>query len=146
MNAQVYSQKIKEAYDAFNARDFDAFLGMLSEGADLDLVPFEKQFHGKSEIKQALKLWLGTFPDMKLKVVSIAVSDRGGVAEIIAKGTQNGDLNLPGGSLGPTGKAVEIKGCEVFQFENEKCTSVHSYYDTGSILRQLGINQKKAAA
>jgi steroid delta-isomerase-like uncharacterized protein len=146
MATQNYVRLIKDYYDAFNRREFEIALNMVADNAELELIPFEKKLQGKSEIRSSFERWMAAFPDMRLDVTEVIVSEQSGVAELVGRGTQKGTVNTPSGEIESTGKRVELKGCDVFKFRNGKIISIHSFYDSGSIMRQLGLTTQKEAA
>jgi hypothetical protein len=54
------------------------------------------------------------------------------------RGTHNGPLDLPSGTLPATGKAVEFDGVQMFIVEGGKLTHMRHYLDLLTMLSQVG--------
>ncbi len=54
------------------------------------------------------------------------------------KGTHQGPLQTPNGSIAPTGKRIELRACAVFQFAEEKARAQRHYFDMATLLQQIG--------
>jgi len=60
--------------------------------------------------------------------------------EATHRGTSDGTLALPGGELRPTGRAVNIEPCRVFEAATTASSSTTgSYFDVAGFLQRLGI-------
>lgn len=78
-------------------------------------------------------------PDLELAPVSRTVGESSVVDEFILRFTHTTvmDWMLPG--IAPTGRAVEIPMVAIVQFEGDKLTHEHIYWDQASVLVQLGL-------
>src|SRR5690606_8930464 len=65
--------------------------------------------------------------------------DRFGVAEILLHGTHTGALISAGGFVPPTRAIVDVQLCDSVEFRDGKVVRLHSYFDSGSLLRQMGL-------
>jgi hypothetical protein len=54
-------------------------------------------------------------------------------------GKHAGVLKTPSGDIPPTGRAIELPFCEVYRFQGGKISACNLYFDTGTLLRQLGL-------
>ncbi len=61
------------------------------------------------------------------------------VVEVILRGTHTGVLHTPAGDIPPSGRAFELRACEVFEIWNRKITRHATYYDALGLMQQLGI-------
>lgn len=78
-------------------------------------------------------------PDLELVPVSRTVGESSVVDEFILRFTHSTvmDWMLPG--IGPTGRAVEVPMVAIVQFEGDKLSGEHIYWDQASVLVQLGL-------
>ena len=60
------------------------------------------------------------------------------VCEFTGHGTHTGPLQGAQGTIPASGKKVDLKCLEVFQFRAGKIARARMYYDSGSLLRQVG--------
>lgn len=78
-------------------------------------------------------------PDFELVPVSRTVGESSVVDELIVRFTHTTvmDWMLPG--VEPTGRTVEIPLVAIVQFDGDKLTHEHIYWDQASVLVQLGL-------
>jgi carboxymethylenebutenolidase len=78
-------------------------------------------------------------PDLELAPVSRTVGESSVVDEFILRFTHTTvmDWMLPG--IAPTGRAVEVPMVAIVQFEGDKLSGEHIYWDQASVLVQLGL-------
>lgn len=67
------------------------------------------------------------------------------VVQFDFRGTHTGPLQGPNGEIPPTGRAVDVPVCDVFQLRNGKAVGVHSYFDAATLMTQLGLLPALAA-
>ena len=79
------------------------------------------------------------FPDGRCDVTNIAASEDGAVVEFAGRGTQTGTFITPEGEIMPTGKRVDVPFCDVFKIKNGKIVSYNSYFDSSTMMKQLGL-------
>jgi predicted ester cyclase len=62
------------------------------------------------------------------------------VLELTWRGTHEGPLQTPKGSIPATGKSIEIRACAVIQVAGEKGKSQRHYFDMATLFQQIGAN------
>jgi len=83
----------------------------------------------------AQSLWKA-FPDLSLEIVSMGSTQTGVVAvEWLMTGINTGPFQ----SLPPSGKKISIAGADFIKISGDQIESVMGYFDTKSILEQLGL-------
>src|SRR4029078_13480148 len=90
---------------------------------------------GKDAVRQSYSDFLKAIPDFKLEPKSWIITDKSFAIETIFSGTQKGDF--PG--LPATGKHFTIRGCSFGEIQNGKVKGRRDYWDSASMLRQLGV-------
>lgn len=84
--------------------------------------------------------WTG-FPDLALHLVGeplVDVTNRRVSQEWRMVGTHTGEGFPPG--FATTGRAFDVAGADVWQIDEEgRATSVHAYWNVGTLLTQLGL-------
>ena len=83
-----------------------------------------------------------TFADFRMEEVRVTTEDDVLFAEIAHGGT----MNAPMGDMPATGKSYKVTGAFRFEFGGGKIKSILSYWDTGSMLIQLGLVPSPAMA
>ena len=120
MESKINTQLVQDCYNAFNSREYQKIEALIAQDAEVTFVPFGQTFRGKDQVVKAFENWTKPFPDMKLEVTNVIVTDEGGVAELLGQGTHQGVLKTPQGDIPPSGKHVKIEGCEVFKIKDGK--------------------------
>ena len=136
-------ETFRAAHQAFNRRDFDACLAVLSENVVYQDNGRNMTIRGREGFRQFMEGWVIAFSDAE---VSDPVYIDGGntvVAQFIARGLNDG----PFGSLPASGRQMQLPMCEVFRFDdNGQMISGSLYYDQLSLLTQLGHIQQPTGA
>ena len=102
-------------------------------------VALDAKFHGPTGYTEFLQNWATAYPDSKVEITSIAAGDEYAAVEYIGRGTNTGSFKTPEATIPATGKKVDIKICQVFRFKNGKVTETRHYFDSATLLRQLGL-------
>ena len=89
-------------------------------------------------------MWATAFPDGMAVVDRVIASGAHVVVEYTGRGTHTGTLSTSMGDIPATGRSVTLQMCDVLEFENGKVRSQRSYFDTGSMMAQLGIGAEQA--
>jgi steroid delta-isomerase-like uncharacterized protein len=140
---RVVAQKI---YDDFNKSNLDALSNACVEDARVTDMVSGQTFEGPMGFRQASERWLTAFPDGNIEIVNQMVDGDTVVTEFVGRGTQTGPLTTPvGGAIPATGKKVELSCCEVFRMRDGKIVSGRLYYDSLSLLQQLGVAPQPGA-
>lgn len=53
------------------------------------------------------------------------------------RGTHRGVFHSPAGVLQPTGRAMEVRFCDIYRLENGEIVRADSYFDFHGLLKQL---------
>jgi steroid delta-isomerase-like uncharacterized protein len=84
-------------------------------------------------------MWADGFPDGKVTIDRTIASGDNVVVEYTGTGTQTGTLRGPGGDIPATGRSVTLHLCDVHEIRDGKIRKVSSYFDSASLLEQLGV-------
>ena len=132
----------RQMFAAVERRDFDR----LRELAHPDYT-----YIGGDGVEQAgadaavavAELYTTAFPDLSFEVrASYAPSDDVAILELVARGTHTGPL----GDIPPTGRTAEVVGCNVVEARDGRIISEREYFDTFSLMQQLGLADAPAPA
>jgi steroid delta-isomerase-like uncharacterized protein len=133
-------------YEAYNNRDFDRVTSCIAEGAEWTNVATGQSFRGPDGYRQYLQSWATAFPDSTCEVTNLFSGGDWVLVEFTGRGTHSGPMHGPMGEIPPTGRHVESKFCDVYQFRDGKVVSGRTYFDAASLLGQLGLMQGPQAA
>lgn len=137
---------VRSTYEAWNDRDFDRFAEVLAKG-EVIAMGSGGRWEGSDGARQFAEMWYEAFPDGKIEVRSITETDDTVVIEFTGRGTHTGTLRSPMGDIEATGRPMELQLCDVWSFASDGTpTQVRTYFDTASMMAQLGLLPQPAAA
>jgi steroid delta-isomerase-like uncharacterized protein len=139
MSAQDNAALARKPYDLWNARDFDGAAALFAPEADWLNVAMGVTVRGPEGYKQFAQGWANAFPDGQVEVTNIVASEDGAAVEFIGRGTHTGPLVGPQGTIAATGREAEFRLCDVYQIQNGKFVGGRSYFDSATMMRQLGL-------
>src|ERR1700722_1964983 len=124
-------------YGEGDQMNVEKFVSMFSdEGYMLDMASGTK-FRGKA-IGDSIASLASAFPDVHRELLDICVAENVVVVETAIRGTHKGELALGSGTLGPTGKTIDVPVCDVYHLEGGKIISFDCYNLPSVMLQQLG--------
>ena len=130
----------RRLYEEFwNGRDFDAIASSASEDVECMNVPANTTLHGRPGYREFAQAWATAFPDGRVEIKRITASDDGVAVEFVGRGTNTGPLFGPEGPIPPTGRKGELQLCDVLEIKDGSVRRVRSYYDSATLMRQLGL-------
>ncbi len=139
MAAQDNAAAILEIYRLFNTSQYDAVLEHVSDDCEVLLVPFNQTFRGKEGFREFMLSFKTAFPDVTVNTYHQVACGDEVVNEFVVRGTHTGPLQTPGGTVPPTGKALEYLACETWSMRDGQVTRIRNYQDAATIMRQLGV-------
>ncbi len=144
MIVQDNTTLVRTIYDVYNNHQsdpawLDKFTASTAEDFEWVNVPLGLTLHGPEGHKQYPLGWSTGFPDSRVEVTNLALTEDGAVVKFVGHGTHTGPLHSPAGEIAPTGRRVEIHFCDVYRIRNGKFVSCHTYYDVMGLMQQLGL-------
>lgn len=131
--------------ERYNALDLDGVMDLYAEDAVQNMP--DGTFEGRSAIRDRLAQELDAFEDVHHTVRSFVEQGDSFCDEWTFAGTHTGLLVLPDGrELAPTGLPVKVRGMEFCQVRDGKLIVDTLYYDTMTVLAQLGLIPEAAIA
>jgi ketosteroid isomerase-like protein len=85
-----------------------------------------------------MNVFMDAFPGIQHHVRSVIESGDQVTTELEVVGTHTAPLYGPGGAIPATGKEVTIKSCNVWTVRDGIIQSYHVYFDSASVMAQLG--------
>lgn len=131
---------VREHLDAFSARDWDRYKATLVPRIVYHEQGTGVRAEGMDRALEAVRSWTTAFPDMKGTITNLLHQDDMVIAEIRWEGTHKGMLKLPFGEFPASGKRGVVNAVELFHFEGDKIREVRHYFDSLSVLNQIGVS------
>ena len=126
-------------YDAFNARRLDDAAALADAELEWTNLALGATFRGPAGFRQFLENYATAFPDSRVELRDVIAHGDAVAVEFTATGTHHGPLAGPAGTIPATGRPVRLQLCEVLQLRDGKIVRGRSYYDSTTMLRQLGL-------
>jgi steroid delta-isomerase-like uncharacterized protein len=126
---------VQDGWDAWNAHDIEAALKNLDEKHVWETDTLPAPAVGRDAYRQAMQMYIAAFPDLRFTIDQLLPSGDYVVTRYTATGTQKGELM----GIPPTSRHATTHGCTVAEIRNGKVARTWVYWDTGHLLRQLGV-------
>jgi steroid delta-isomerase-like uncharacterized protein len=116
---------------AWNSHDPDKMLPVFTDDVFYEDVAFGEVSHGRAEFRKFAVEEFEGVPDLELKLVRAAIHNGHGTIEWNFSGTDKGVYK--------TGKKFTVRGVSVIDVRDGKISRSLDFYDTGTIMRQVGV-------
>ena len=136
----------RSLYEAWNERNFDEMAEATAPDGTITIIGSGDTFEGPEGSRKFGTMWADGFPDGMVTVDRVIASGDHVVVEYTGRGTHTGTLSTGMGDLPATGRSMTIQLCDVLEFKDGKVLSQRTYFDTGSMMAQLGLGAGQAAS
>ena len=132
----------REQIDAFNSGDWELMRGKFTSDSRYDELGTERKLEGPEKIVELFKGWKSAFPDVVGTVTSSVASGNKVALEVTWKGTHTGPLTTAEGTIPASGKRQETPAAIFYTFEGDKIKESRHYFDSLTLLKQIGAQPK----
>jgi steroid delta-isomerase-like uncharacterized protein len=132
----------REQVEAFNSGDWERVRAGLAYDSRMDELGTERKVEGPEKIVEVFKGWKQAFPDVTGTVRSAFASGNTATLEVTWKGTHSGPLTTADGTIPASGKRQETPAAIFFTFEGNKIKESRHYFDSLTLLKQIGAQPK----
>lgn len=122
-------------FEAVAARDADAMAAHWSDDGVDDVVPV-RPLRGPAEVRDFFRTLFAAVPDAAMTVDRVTADDRVAAVQWRFAGTFDG---APFEGIDPTGRRVELRGCDCVEVEDGKIVRNTAYYDGMAFARAVGM-------
>jgi steroid delta-isomerase-like uncharacterized protein len=133
--AQVTEELVLGYLAAVNERDTDAMVAHLADDVIEDITPVGI-LRGTGEVREFFGALFSAFPDFTFTVEQATSTAQMSCVQWRATGTFRG---APFQGIEPTGKRIEIRGCDCVEVDDGKIVRNTAYYDGAAFARGLGL-------
>src|SRR6202790_717499 len=130
-------EKIEEHMDTEVAKEFDLTLGTFNGHPHYEIMATGQIFDGDDEVMGYYRTTRTAFPDQRHDNVRYHVADDAIITEFDLLGTNLGEFY----GLPPTGEAFRVRIIAVFFFEDDRIINERIYFDSASLLTQIGRSE-----
>ena len=136
----------RRIHEAWNERNFDEIAEATAPEGTITIVGSGDTFVGAEGSREYNTMWAKGFPDGKVTVDRVIESGNYVVVEFTGRGTHTGTLATSMGEIPATGRSLTLQLCDVMEFKEGKVQSQKTYFDTGSMMAQLGLTSAQTAS
>ncbi|MET7382789.1 ester cyclase [Streptomyces sp. NPDC005526] len=136
---------VRGLFQAWNNRDYDSIAGSVAPDCTLIDEGSGRTLQGPEGFTQLAKALFEAMPDGKFTLDHLTAQGDTVVIEYTGSGTQTGDLKLNVGTVPATGRPVTVHAVDVYEVKNGKVQEARAYLDSGSIMAQLGLTERRGA-
>jgi steroid delta-isomerase-like uncharacterized protein len=132
----------RKQIDAFNNGDWEQLQVLLASDSRYDELGTERKIEGPEKIVELFKGWKMAFPDAVGTVTNAVATGNKTALEVTWTGTHTGPLGTAEGTIPASGKHQETPAAIFFAFEGDKIKSSRHYFDSMTLLKQIGAQPK----
>jgi ketosteroid isomerase-like protein len=132
-------QIVRQAYKIAEDMDTAAWVAAFTEDGTFTDESIGVTWKGPAELPVQVENYHRAFPDIHRELYQVYVSGNIVVVQLALQGTHQGPLNIPGGTLAPTGNRMDAPCCDVFELTDGKIKRFDCYPEGSIILTQLGV-------
>ena len=131
-----------EQVEAFNESDWERVRAGLAPDCRYDEFGTERRVEGSEKIVELFKGWKQAFPDAVGTVTSAVASGEKAALEVTWNGTHTGPLATAEGTIPASGKRQETPAAYFFTFDGKRIKDSRHYFDSLTLLKQIGVQPK----
>jgi steroid delta-isomerase-like uncharacterized protein len=125
---------VKEHMESENRHEYDATIETFDHPR-YELIGTGDVYDGPEEVARYFDETRTAFPDQRNELIALHHADDAVIVEANLYGTHEGPFR----GLPPTGRGFEMRFVAVFVFDEERLVCERVYFDSNTVLRQLGI-------
>jgi steroid delta-isomerase-like uncharacterized protein len=125
---------VREHMESENRHEFDVTLATFDHPR-YELIGTGDVYDGPEEVARYFEETRTAFPDQRNELIALHHTEDAVIVEANLYGTHDGPFR----GLPPTGRRFEMRFCAVFVFDEDRLVCERVYFDSNTVLRQLGI-------
>src|SRR5438067_3540022 len=125
---------VREHMESENRHEFDVTMATFGHPR-YEIVPTGDVCDGEEEVARYFAESRAAFPDQRNELIKMHHADEAVIVEFDLKGTHLGPLR----GIPATGRAFTCRTLAIFEFEGEGIVCERVYFDSATILGQLGL-------
>ena len=130
---------IRNAYQVAEDQDVAGWVACFTEDGTFTDESIPYTYQGAEELGKTVEVYAKAFPDMHRELHTFYVVDNIVIVQLHLQGTNTGPLELPSGTVPPTGRRIDAPCCDVFELVDGKIKRFDCYAEGSVIAAQLGL-------
>jgi steroid delta-isomerase-like uncharacterized protein len=136
----THDQVTRKAVEALNRHDADGYASLFSPDAVVHDPMYTEPLKGRDAIARDMTGFFAAFPDLEARLIRTIGDATGYAVEMSIRGTHEGPLAGPDGTIPATHKRAEFPAASVARLDTQgQIAEERRYYDLAGILHQLGV-------
>jgi len=129
---------VRAAYETAERQNLEAFIDCFTPDGTLTDQSIAVTYQGR-DVAKTVEVYARAFPDMHRELFRFFEVGDTIIVELALQGTHQGPLDLPSGTVQPTGRRMDAPCCDVFQMRDGKIQSFNCYPSGTVVMEQLGL-------
>lgn len=129
---------VRNAYSLAEAKDISGWVNAFTEDGTFTDMSTGVTYRGET-LGDLVEIYGTAFSDMHRELYRFYPSNDVVVVQLALRGTHDGPLVLPTGTIRPTGRRMDAPCCDVFELVDGKITRFDCYPSGTVIMAQLGV-------
>ena len=130
---------IRNAYQVAEKQDVAGWIALFTDDGTFTDESIPYTYRGPAELGRTVEVYATAFPDMHRELHRFYVDGDTVIVQLSLQGTHTGPLELPGGTVPPTGKRIDAPCCDVFELADGRIKRFDCYAEGSVIAKQLGL-------
>ena len=130
---------IRAAYQVAEERDVAGWVAAFTEDGTFTDMSIPHTYRGPDELGRTVEVYAKAFPDMHRELERFYVTGNVVIVQLRLQGTHLGPLELPTGTVPPTGRRMDAPCCDVFELVDGRIQRFDCYAEGSVIAAQLGL-------
>ncbi|MFF7590647.1 nuclear transport factor 2 family protein [Kitasatospora purpeofusca] len=132
-------QIIRNAYRVAEEQDVAGWIAAFTEDGTFTDMSVPITYRGADELGRTVEVYAKAFPDMHRELERFYVTGDVVIVQLRLQGTHLGPLELPSGTVPPTGRRMDAPCCDVFELVDGRIKRFDCYAEGSVIAAQLGL-------
>lgn len=129
---------VRAAYETAERQDLEAFIDCFTPDGTLTDQSIAVTYQGR-DVAKTVEVYARAFPDMHRELFRFFEVGDTIIVELALQGTHQGPLDLPSGTVQPTGRRMDAPCCDVFQMRDGRIQSFNCYPSGTVVMEQLEL-------
>ena len=125
---------VREHMESENRHEFDVTMDTFHHPR-YEIVPTGEVHDGEAAVARYFADTRAAFPDQRNETIAVHHADDAVIVEFWLRGTHRGELR----GIPPTGREFEVRAVAFFLFDGDRLVCERAYFDSATILAQLGV-------
>ncbi|MFF2660119.1 nuclear transport factor 2 family protein [Kitasatospora sp. NPDC058032] len=130
---------IRGAYRVAEEQDVAGWIAAFTEDGTFTDMSVPVTYRGANELGRTVEVYARAFPDMHRELERFYVTGDVVIVQLRLQGTHLGPLELPTGTVPPTGRRMDAPCCDVFELVGGRIKRFDCYAEGSVIAAQLGL-------